>query len=112
MNDYILRCDKCGFCKETSFISMTNCPKCGHSLIIGGENDINPDDLERIEEAQIVNEGMEGCVSDIKQSIYDYGNDYTWQEGEKISLPLARVEFRKIFFQAGGEVPTGKEIQI
>jgi hypothetical protein len=99
-----MRCDKCGFYGEDKYIRHFDCPNCNYPLIIDGDEEINPEDLENTEE--LAEEDF------MKKEIEDFGHAETWYSVESIADPYERARERTIFFKVGGIIPEGSSIRI
>jgi len=104
---YTLRCNKCGYsCEYNQYAIKSaniNCPKCGYPLIIDIEDD-EDDNLPNLIEKQ--------NLTNMKEELQQKGNNEVWKNIESITIPTIRLEFRELFFKAGGEIPKGKDINV
>lgn len=84
---YIYYCDKCGFELELTYVKLKNCPQCKNSLTM--------EEAEYPDEAPTV----EAMRTELERS----GNKVVWDFIEQIEIPKARLEYREVFFKAGGQ---------
>jgi len=94
---YIMRCDKCGWWEERDSVLITKCPNCNSPLIIDleADEDINPTELGE-EDSHLIK---------IRNEIKAKGSKKIWGFIEEIENPRIRINFRKLFFKAGGKMP-------
>ena len=124
---YLSRCLKCGWNRESGFITTTFCPNCQEQLVI---NDIKHDE----EIAELMNIEQKLNNQDINELIPEefkhetvkfkkvnpnnpdkqigmfknidfLGHSKCWKIIENIKDPFIRLSHRKLFLKVGGKIP-------
>jgi len=103
----IYRCLKCGWEKDTIEDLDLECPLCKSDLQI----EISDENIDNNVATNLENALDVGLVISMETNIKELGHNKCWEIIEDISNPLTRIEYRKLFISAGGEVPE-KEIKI
>ena len=119
---YFMRCNKCGWHKESNYIMSVNCPDCGNQLVIVSEGEDKEianmldkphkktDDLtpKKFKVYNYLKKIDKADLEIMKYTIKKFGNDNTWHKIEAIPELWKRLEDRRLFFKAGGHIPNRK----
>lgn len=98
-----IKCLNCGYEKE---VMDSEADDIRHEKCFICQGDLTLADNKEVKEEHLIEELIyEDMIDRMEDNIIQLGHKKTWDIIEKFINPKQRIAYRKLFFEAGGEIP-------